>query len=107
MSHFRTCFSRPCGAGLTVGLDDLRGLFQPECFYDSTILRFAREDGQRAAACAARQGRGSQDTADKMQAKFCCQNANAIKSGRKGNLKAEPTDQQPVPSCNFKIAYKH
>ena len=23
------------GGGLTVGLDDLRGLFQPSCFYDA------------------------------------------------------------------------
>jgi len=29
MWHFRTWFSRHGGVGLTVGLDDLRGLFQP------------------------------------------------------------------------------
>jgi len=29
MWHFRTCFSRRGGVGVTVGLDDLRGLFQP------------------------------------------------------------------------------
>jgi len=27
--HFRTWFSRHGGVGLTAGLDDLRGLFQP------------------------------------------------------------------------------
>jgi len=27
--HFRTWFGRHGGVGLTVGLDDLRGLFQP------------------------------------------------------------------------------
>jgi len=31
---FRTWFSRHGGAGLVVGLDDLRGLFQPSSFYD-------------------------------------------------------------------------
>ena len=32
---FRTWFSRHGGVGITVGLDDLRGLFQPSWFYDS------------------------------------------------------------------------
>jgi len=31
-------FSRHGGVGLTVGLDDLRGLFQPSWFCDSMIL---------------------------------------------------------------------
>jgi len=29
MWHFRTWFSRHGGGGLTVGLNDLRGFFQP------------------------------------------------------------------------------
>jgi len=37
MWHFRTWFSRHSGDGLTVGLHDLRGLFQPEWFCDSVI----------------------------------------------------------------------
>jgi len=43
----RTWFSRHGGVGLTVGLDDLRGLFQPWWFYDS-ILWF------RVVACVER-----------------------------------------------------
>jgi len=35
MWHFGTLFSRHGGAGWMVGLDDLRGLFQPYRFYDS------------------------------------------------------------------------
>ena len=35
---FRTWFSGHGGVGLTVGLDDLKGLFQPKRFYDSMIL---------------------------------------------------------------------
>ena len=35
MWHFRTWFSRHGGVGVTVGLDDLRGLFQPQWLYDS------------------------------------------------------------------------
>jgi len=40
MWHFGMWFSRCGGVGLIVGLDDLRGLFQPMilCFYDSMIL---------------------------------------------------------------------
>ena len=41
--HFRTWFSRHGGVGWMVGLDDLRGLFQPSRFYDSMILSFMSE----------------------------------------------------------------
>ena len=37
MWHFRTWFSRQGGVGVTVGLDDLRGLFQLSRFCDSTL----------------------------------------------------------------------
>jgi len=37
MWHFRTWFSRHGGVGWMVGLDGLRGLFQPEWFYDSIL----------------------------------------------------------------------
>lgn len=36
MGCLRTWFSG--GAGLTVGLDNFKVLFQPKCFYDSMIL---------------------------------------------------------------------
>jgi len=35
--HFRTWFSRHGGVGLTVGLHDLRDLFQPYKFYEIEI----------------------------------------------------------------------
>ena len=35
MWHFGTWFSRHGGVGVTAGLDDLRGLFQPQWFYDN------------------------------------------------------------------------
>ena len=38
MGHFRTWFSRCGGVGLTVGYDDLRGLFWPQWLYDCKIL---------------------------------------------------------------------
>jgi len=40
MWHFRTWFSRHGGVGLIVGLEDLRGLFQPVIlqFYDSIFM---------------------------------------------------------------------
>ena len=40
MWQFRTWFSSHGGIGLTVGLDDVRGLFQPERYYDSKIVNF-------------------------------------------------------------------
>jgi len=38
MWQFRTWFSRHGGVGLAVGLDDLRGLFQPQSFCKKTYL---------------------------------------------------------------------
>jgi len=39
MWHLGTWFSRHGGVGLEVGLDGLRGLFQPYWFYDSLSRR--------------------------------------------------------------------
>ena len=44
MWHFGIWFSRHGGVGLTVGLDDLRGLFQPmNLLHDSMILWYDKK----------------------------------------------------------------